>query len=178
MAFTLKTKTPPIMKRTMLLLALAMFTTQLFAQDDEDNKAFKFGLGGTLSVPLGNLKESTTYGVGFEALGVYSLSTNIALFAQAGVNVFKGKSTYGDAGSILNIPLLGGVRFKSDGFFVGAGVGYGKFNVSGGEALSGIMYSPQIGYDLGNYQLLLHYSSTAVTGGNLSYVGLKFFRTF
>ena len=166
------------MKRTILLLALAMFTTQLFAQEDEDAKTFKFGLGGTLSVPLGDLKQSATYGVGFEALGVYSLSTNIAAFAQVGINVFKGKSDYGDAGSILHIPLLAGLRFKSDGFFVGAGVGYGSFKASGGSSLSGVMYSPQIGYDFGNYQVLLHYSSTAVTGGNFSYAGLKFFRTF
>lgn len=167
------------MKRTILLLALAMFTTQLFAQDDENDKAFKFGVGGTLSVPLGDLKQSATYGVGVEALGVYNLGTNIAAFAQLGLNVFKGKATYsGDAPSILNIPLLAGVRFKSDGFFIGAGVGYGRFNASGGVAQSGLMYSPQIGYDLGSYQILLHYSSTAVTGGNLSYAGLKFFRTF
>lgn len=166
------------MKRSILLLALAMFTTQLFAQDNEDEKVFKFGLGGTLSLPLGDLKQSATYGVGFEALGVYSLSTNLAAFAQVGINVFKGKAIYGDAGSILNIPLLAGIRFKSDGFFAGAGVGYGRFNTSSGQPLSGLMYSPQIGYDLGNYQILLHYSSTAVTGGNLSYAGLKFFRTF
>ncbi len=166
------------MKKTILLLALAMFTAQLFAQDDKDDKAFKFGLGGTLSVPLGDFKQSATYGVGFEAMGVYSLSTNIAAFAQVGVNVFKGKSGYGDAGSILHIPLLAGLRFKSDGFFVGGGVGYGSFKGSGGSTISGVMYSPQIGYDLGSYQILLHYSSTAVTGGNFSYLGLKFFRTF
>ena len=166
------------MKRSILLLALAMFTTQLFAQDNEDEKVFKFGLGGTLSLPLGDLKQSATYGVGFEALGVYSLSTNLAAFAQVGINVFKGKAIYGDAGSILNIPLLAGIRFKSDGFFAGAGIGYGRFNTSSGQPLSGLMYSPQIGYDLGNYQILLHYSSTVVTGGELSYLGLKFFRTF
>ena len=80
------------MKKTILLLAIAMFTTQLFAQYDEDEKPFKFGLGGTLSLPLGDLKQSATYGVGFEALGVYNLSTNIAAFAQLGINVFKGKS--------------------------------------------------------------------------------------
>ena len=166
------------MKRTILLLALAMLATQLFAQYNEDEKVFKFGLGGTISLPMGDLKQSATYGVGFEAQGVYSLSTNLAAFAQVGINVFKGKSNYGDAGNILNLPLLAGIRFKSEGFFAGAGVGYGKFSSPVGQPLSGLMYSPQIGYDLGNYQILLHYSSTAVTGGNLSYAGLKFFRTF
>lgn len=164
------------MKKSILIFALVLFTTQIFAQDDENEKAFKFGLGGTISLPLGDLKQSAIYGLGFEALGVYNLSTNIAAFAQLGINVFKSQPIYGDAGGILNTPLLAGVRFKSDGFFVGAGVGYGRF-VSSGNSLSGLMYSPQIGYDMGSYQLLLHYSSTVVTGGNLSYAGLKFFRT-
>ena len=166
------------MKRTILLLALAMFTTHLFAQYNEDDKDFKFGLGGTVSLPMGDLKKSAVYGVGFEALAVYSLSTNLAAFAQVGLNVFQGKSNYGTAVNILNLPALVGIRLKSDGFFVGAGVGYGKFSSQVGPAPSGLMYSPQIGYDLGNLQILLHYSSTVVTGGELSYLGLKFFRTF
>lgn len=165
------------MRKTILLLALAMLTTQLFAQDDEEDKVFKFGFGSTTSFPLGDLKQSATYGIGLEVLGVYNLSTNIAVFAQVGINVFKGKSIYGDDGSILNIPVLAGIRFKTDGFFVGAGVGYGRFNFSGRQSFSGLMYSPQIGYDFGRYQVMLHYSSTAVSGGNLSYLGLKFFRT-
>jgi len=36
------------MRKTILLFALAMFTTQLFAQYDEDDKDFKFGIGGTI----------------------------------------------------------------------------------------------------------------------------------
>ena len=81
---------------------------------------------------------------------MYNLSTNIAAFAQLGINVFKGKSNYGDAGNILNLPLLAGIRFKSDGFFVGAGVGYGKFSSQVGLPPSGLMYSPQIGYVAAN----------------------------
>lgn len=165
------------MKTTILFLTLAVFCQVAFAQDDED-KVFKFGVGGTISVPLGDLKESTTYGVGFEVTGVYSITENIAAFAQTGINVFKGQSNYGyDDASLLNIPFLAGARFKTGGFFIGAGAGYGRFT-SDGTTLSGFMYSPQVGYDLGKMQVLLHYSATSVTGGTLSYVGLKAFRTF
>lgn len=165
------------MKTTILFFALAIFSIHAIAQDDEDDKTFKFGLGGTLSIPLGDLKLSTTYGVGFEATGVYSFSEDIAGFAQAGVNVFKGKSDFGSDASLLNIPVLVGARYKVNGFFIGAGVGYGRFS-SSTTSLGGFSYSPQIGYDLGKLQILLHYTSTTVTGGSLSYVGLKAFRTF
>ena len=113
-----------------------------------------------------------------EAIGVYNLSESFAAFVEAGIHVFKGKAVYGgDAGSILHIPVIAGARFKVNGFFVGAGAGFGSWS-SSGTALSGFLYSPQIGYDLGNMQLLIHYTSGSVTGGTFSYAGLKFFRTF
>lgn len=165
------------MKKTILFLTLAVCSFHVFAQDDED-KTFKFGLGGAISLPLSDLKKSATYGVGFEATAVYSLTENIAAFAQVGVHVFKGKSDYsGDASSILHIPVIVGARYKVNGFFVGAGGGFGSWT-SSGNSFSGFLYSPQVGYDLGNMQFLLHYTGNSVTGGTFSYAGLKFFRTF
>ena len=111
-------------------------------------------------------------------MGVYNLSESIAAFAQAGVNIFKCQSVYGgDDASLLNLPIMAGARFKAGGFFVGAGVGYSRWT-SSGSSTGGFLYSPQIGYDLGNIQVLLHYTSTSVTGGSLSYFGLKALRTF
>ena len=165
------------MKKTFLFLALAVCSFHVFAQEDDD-KIFKFGLGGAISLPLNDLKVSTSYGVGFEAIGVYNLSESIAAFAEAGIHVFKGQAVYGgDAGSILHIPVMAGARFKVNGFFIGAGAGFGSWS-SSGTTLSGFLYSPQIGYDLGKMQVLIHYTSGSVTGGTFSYVGLKFFRTF
>lgn len=166
------------MKKTIFFLALAVCSFHVFAQNDDDDKTFKFGLGGAISIPLSNLKESATYGVGFEAIGVYNLSESFAAFVEAGIHVFKGKAVYGgDAASILHIPVIAGARFKVNRFFVGAGAGFGSWS-SSSKALSGFLYSPQIGYDLGNMQLLIHYTSSSVTGGTFSYAGLKFFRTF
>jgi len=94
------------------------------------------------------------------------------------LNVFKGESYYGgDDASLLNIPIMAGARFKAGGFFAGAGVGYSRWT-SSGTSTGGFLYSPQIGYDLGNFQVLLHYTGTSVTGGSLSSFGLKAFRTF
>jgi len=166
------------MKKTLLFAALAVCTNLAIAQKDDEDKGFKFGVGGTLSIPTGDLKENFTYGVGFEATGVYSFTDNIAAFAQAGIGVFKSADAFtGDAGNVLHIPLLAGARFKFNGFFVGGGVGYGKWNTAyyGG---GGLLYSPQVGYDFGSIHVLLHYTANKVDGGTLSYFGLKAFRTF
>jgi len=47
------------MKKAALFLAIAFCSFHLFAQDYEDEKTFKFGIGGTISIPVGDLKEST-----------------------------------------------------------------------------------------------------------------------
>ena len=97
---------------------------------------------------------------------------------QTGIHVFQGKSYYGyDDANLLHVPILIGARLKASGFFAGAGVGCGIW-ASGGESLKGFMYSPQIGYDFGKYDVGINYTSTKVTGGTLSYVGLKAFRKF
>ncbi len=76
------------MKKAALFLAIAFCSFHLFAQDYEDEKTFKFGIGGTISIPVGDLKEPTVYGAGFEVLGVYNLTESIAAFAQAGFECF------------------------------------------------------------------------------------------
>ena len=165
------------MKAVLFGLLLLSFGS-VFAQYDEDEKPFHFGVGAALSIPLGDLKESTTYGVGFEIQPSYSLSEKIETFLQTGVHVFKGSSSYdSDDASVLHIPILIGARFKALGFFAGAGVGYGLWT-SGGESLKGFMYSPQIGYDFGKYEVGANFTSTKVTDGTLSYVGIKAYRKF
>jgi hypothetical protein len=166
------------MKKVLFGLLL-LSSVSVFAQrDDEDEKAFHIGFGGNVSLPLGDLKQGTTYGVGFEVQPSLMFNENIEGFAQLGVDVFKAKTEvgYGDDGNnLLHIPLLVGGRFKTNGFFAGAGVGYGLWK-SSGESSNGFMYSPQIGYDAGKIEIAAHYSSTKVTGGSLSYFGIKLFR--
>ena len=172
---TLKIK---IMKKSLLLALLVFVSISIFAQSYDDEKTFKFGLGSALSLPLSDLKESTSYGVGFELQGVYSISENIAAFMQAGVHVFKGSDiSYGDASNLLHVPIMVGARFKAGGFFAGAGVGYGLW-AADGESSNGFLYSPQAGYDFGKIQVLANYTATSVSGGSLAYFGLKVFRTF
>jgi len=165
------------MTKTILLALFVLSSVSLFAQYEDDEKPFHFGIGTALSLPLGDLKEGTSYGIGFEVQPSYAFTENIEAFLQAGAHVFKGNSDYGDDANLLHIPLLVGARFKASGFFAGAGVGYGLWS-SSGESLNGLMYSPQIGYDGGKIEIGANYSSTKVTGGTFSYFGIKLFRKF
>ncbi len=168
-----------MIKKCILFALFVSVSCSVFSQwDVDDDKTFKFGIGTALSLPIGDLKDATKFGVGVELGGFYTISDNLQAFAQAGVHVFKGSDDYyGDASSVLHIPAMVGARFKAGGFFAGAGAGYGFYN-GGGDPLSGFLYSPQIGYEASRLQILAHYTSTSVTGGSLSYFGIKLFRTF
>lgn len=163
--------------KKILLSLFVLSSVTLFAQSDDDEKPFHFGIGSALSLPLSDLKTSTSFGVGVEIQPSYLFAENIEGFMQAGVHVFKGNSDYGGDANLLHIPLLVGARFKTNGFFAGAGIGYGIWT-SDGESLNGFMYSPQVGYDSGKLEIGLNYSSTGVTGGSFSYFGVKIFRKF
>lgn len=165
------------MKKTFFLALFILSTASLFAQYGEDEKAFHFGIGTALSLPLGDLKTSASYGIGFEIEPTYSINENIEAFLQAGVHVFKDKNSYGDADNLLHIPALAGARFKTGGFFAGAGVGYGKWAVAGYSS-SGVLYSPQIGYDAGKIEIGANYTSTSIKGSTFSYFGIKLFKKF
>jgi hypothetical protein len=166
------------MKQIFLLSFLSICAITAFSQDDEYEPAFKFGIGTALSIPVSDLKESSDLGYGFEITGVYNISDNIAAFSQVGLDVFNNSNDYyGNSSGILHVPIMVGPRFRAGGFFAGAGVGYGLWS-SDGSSSNGFLYSPQIGYDLGHYQFMLNYTATSVSGGTLSYFGLKAFRTF
>ena len=165
-------------KKTLMFLFCVCLSLSVFSQWDEDDKPFKFGIGSGISLPIGDLKEASTVGVGVELTANYAVSENFEAFVQTGVHVFRAKDTYyGEQSGVLHLPAMVGARVKASGFFAGAGVGYGYFN-GGGDPLSGFLYSPQIGYAGGRLQIMAHYTSTTVTGGSLSYFGIKVFRTF
>lgn len=161
-----------------LLFALFLLSSvSLFAQYDEDEKPFHFGVGPAFSLPLSELKTGTSYGIGVDVQPSYAFTENLEGFLQAGVHVFKSKTAYDNADNLLHVPVLIGARFKAAGFFAGAGVGYGLWAASG-ESSKGFSYSPQIGYDFGKMEVGANYTSTSLTGGSLSYFGIKLFRKF
>jgi len=165
------------MKKLLFSAFLLMLSFSVFAQYGDDDRAFRFGLGGALSLPVGDLKESAVYSVGFNAQASYSFTESVQGFVQTGINVFKGEADYYGESNILHVPIMAGARLNLSGFLVGAGVGYGLYTADGVSS-NGFMYSPKVGYDFGNYEVQFNYTGTSVSGGTLSYIGLRAFYKF
>ena len=168
----------------LLTLIILHFTNAAFSQIQQDNKQkFKFGFGGALLFPSGDFKNSSGFGMGVEATGVYDFSDKFLGFMQVGSDfltvIDTGKFVGGPAFQLTyHMPFIAGIRFKIGDFFAGGGIGYGLF-ANGDESSGGFSYSPQIGYQLNqHYHFIFHYTSTLVDGNNRPYFGIKAFHTF
>ncbi len=171
------------MKQFFLLSLICIFTNAAFSQVKQDVKQkFGFGFGGSLIFPAGNFRETSGFGMGVEATGIYHLSDKFSGFMQAGSNFI----TVVDTGKVggpafqltYHMPFIAGARCDIGNFFVGAGIGYGLFSDGDGPS-GGFLYSPQIGYQLNqHYHFIFHYTSTSVNHSDRSYFGIKAFHTF
>jgi len=158
------------------IFTLALATVIVFAVNAQDkkksssDKSFTFGVGPSLSINSGG--GQSIFGYGVEVQGTYHASESFAGFAQVGYNNYsKNGASFGF------IPVLVGGRYVSGDFSIGAGVGYGSLS-GGGSSSGGFAYSPQIGYNFGNVQVLAHYTGLSVTGGSTSFFGVKAFYNF
>jgi hypothetical protein len=171
------------MKKVILAICTLAILGSANAQKGE--KKFTFGIGPSLSFPTGDL--STGYGVGYgvELTGIYSVSETFEAFAQTGYSSFTGKTITVSFGSISSsskvdnagfIPALVGARYNNK-FIAGAAVGYGSFS-GGGSSSGGFAYSPQLGYNFGNFELIAHYTGVATEGSASTFFGVKGFYKF
>lgn len=167
------------MKKIILLTALAI-TSFTAATNAQEKGGFNLGVGPVVALPLGTFGDVSGIGFGGEAQAAYGITDNIAGFVQAGYNNFLGKSydfggisIKGDATGV--IPMLAGARFHTNGFMIGAGIGYSKFTATGGGG--GFTYSPQIGYSFNRFDFIAHYTGIS-NNGTASFVGLKVFINF
>ncbi len=164
------------------IFTLALATVIVFAVNAQDkkksssDKSFTFGVGPSLSFPIGDMGLFYSFGYGAEAQATYHASESFNAFAQVGYNNFSVKSSVG-SGSTGFIPFLVGGRYVSNGFTAGAGIGYGSFS-GGGASSGGFAYSPQIGYSFNNVQVLAHYTGVSASGGSNSFIGVKAFYNF
>lgn len=169
------------MKKIVLLAALAIASFAANAQ--QESKKFTLALGPTLSLPLGDLKEVSSLGIGAEVEGSLAISESFQGFLQAGYASFSGKSYdfgFGLSGKYPTtsvVPVLVGGRYVYNGLSFGAGLGYASYSIAGNSE-GGFTYSPQIGYDFGKIKGIVNYTSTSLDGGSASFLGLKVFYKF
>lgn len=139
-----------------------------------NSQTFRLGAGPVLSVPTGNLQKINSIGIGAELTGILEFSESFQAFGQVGYQNFLpktmsylGTSVKGESTS--HVPFLFGGRYVSNGFLIGAGLGYGTY----GKGSSGFTFSPQIGYSLDRIDIIGNYTSSSVGGASLAYFGVK-----
>jgi len=165
------------MKKIILLTAIAL-TSFAAATNAQEKGGFKLGVGPVASLPLGDLGDFTSFGIGGEAQASYGITDNIAGFVQAGYSAFLGK----DSGPTWGVMqgLVGARYHMGNGFMAGAGVGYGRLSVKDGGSSGSFAFSPQVGYSFANGRLdvLAHYTGITTSGSMTSFAGLKVFFNF
>lgn len=137
-------------------------------------QTFRLAAGPVLSVPTGNLQKINSLGIGAELTGILEFSESFQAFGQVGYQNFLpktmtvfGTSVKGESTS--HVPFIFGGRYVTNGFLIGAGLGYATY----GKGSSGFTFSPQVGYSLEKIDIISNYTSSSVGGLSLGYFGVK-----
>jgi len=163
------------MKRILLSIVVMITMISANAQSDSNEKDFKFGIGGTLGLPTGDLAIFSNFVYGGDIKGEYTVAPNIAANLSIGYIRFNGKSGYTISDGLIPI-LVGGKYHFSEKVYGQAQLGLSISTASGGG--SAFTYVPSVGFDIDeNFNIELKYQA-ASKNGTLSFVGLRIGRTF
>ena len=169
-----------ILLSIVLLSAIALFTTNTAVAQSKNGSSpddgFHFNVGGNIALPLGNFSNAYSIGFGGFVGATKAITDEFVGFGQIGYDVFSGKTIDGFSipnGHVLSIQA-GAKYLISDGFAIGAGIGYGSYGITvdGVSASTGGFYfAPVASYDLtANLSIIASYNSLSVSnGGSLSF---------
>ena len=158
------------MRKSFYVMLCLVFSVCCFAQENAEKK-FKFGLGPGYSIPVSRLKQDYNGNLGINLIGLYNVTENVSFFADASGNLFRTKS---GQDLDLNFPFIAGARFKYANFFAGLGLGYSIWIVN----TDGFTYDVHLGYSLGSFNIVTHYTSSKDQTSSLAYFGLKLYYIF
>ena len=160
------------MKKVLLTIVIAAASFAGNAQDKKgSDKTFKFSVGGTIGLPLGDWKDVASLAFGGDVQGEYVASEQLGVTLSAGYVKFAGKNGYTITGAL--IPVLAGARiYFAEKFFASAQLGMSFSTESGGG--SAFTYAPGFGYRASeNFDLLLKYQAATKSGATTSFLGLR-----
>lgn len=153
------------MKKSFLLIGICIISVI------SANAQFKFGIGPTIGLPIGDAGDISSLTIGVELQGELKFSDKASGVATTGYTHFIGKDFGGFKLSYGAIPILvGGRVYPSENFFIGAQIGYGFF--TGDASSGGFAYRPQVGYNTSNVQLGLSYNGIS-NDGTISWLALS-----
>ena len=156
------------------LLLSAAFIVAAFTVTNaqSEQSGFRFGVGASLGVPIGDFGNAFSFGIGGEAQGEYLFTEKVSAVLNSGYTSFIGKTVSGFKQPAVGvIPILAGVRiYPSEQFFIGARAGLGIFTGSG-SSTSVFQYRPEIGYS-GPVQIALSFNGLTKNGASNNFIGL------
>jgi len=160
------------MKKTLLIAVLAVFGLGVSNAQEAGIK-----IGVTAALPVGELDEWYTFGVGLDVSYLWEVGDGFLLGATTGYNhYFKEELDFGfgtvtEAVDFQFIPLAASARYYiSDGFFAGTDLGY-ALGIGDGAG-SGFYYRPKVGYSLNSLGFHLSYGGVSIDGGSFSFLGV------
>ena len=169
------------MKKITLTVLAVFALTFANAQDkkdssgSDDSAGFKLGLN--LGLPLGDIKDAYSLGLGLDLAYMWPIADGFQLGVTTGYAHYLGKTEdfggisvkYDDAGFV---PLAASAQLSlGENFFLGADLGY-AIGVSPSGNDGGLLYQPKVGYQMGNVGIYAGYKGISVTGGTFSSLNL------
>ncbi|GAA4331265.1 outer membrane beta-barrel protein [Flaviaesturariibacter amylovorans] len=157
------------MKKVVLSFAIAAIALGANAQKGE---GFQFSAGIKPSLPLGDLSEAYSFGIGAEVGGEYHFAEKVSGIATISYNQFLGSEDKNGGLKTSMLPILAGVRFyPSQNVFIGAKVGVNMLRVSMdgfSASTSGLGYEPHVGYNAEKFQISAGYLGLSKDGASMS----------
>lgn len=162
-----------------IIFAFAISLFAGFGVHAQSNAGFaenvRFGANLEAAMPIGNMGNVYSFGIGGNVTGQYSLQDDIALTASLGYLSFSGKSL--GSGS-FKIPSFGVVPFRVGGkyyftggpFFTQAQLGMAFSTGKGGGSL--FIYAPGVGVQFQQFEAALKYEAWT-KNGTMSFMGVR-----
>lgn len=157
-------------------------TTKTSSATTSDDQ-LSFGVSIEPALPLGDFKQVSSFGVGFNGLVRYKLSDKVSLKGSIGYMTFISKTvdyTEDDGnGNLTTIhikpPAVHGIPFRAglsydltENLFIQGSIGVSFVNNNVGAAF---LFTPGVGYRSGNIEAMLKYESWS-KNGSINFLGL------
>lgn len=153
-----------------LFIAAALYSTASAQSSSsvESDSDFKFGIGGTIGLPMGDIKNGTNLVLSGDVQGKYEINEKVSAVLNVAYLKFVAKSGY-SSGYI--IPIMAGSKVKFGGdFYLNPMVGVSIISNGGGSAFT---YGLCLGYNVTEtFDVSVKYQSFS-KGGDVSFAGLR-----
>jgi hypothetical protein len=139
----------------------------------QDKTGFHIAAGPRVALPVSDLGDLTTFGIGGEVQLEYRFIQKLSAIVSSGYTSFIGEEFAGyKFQNVSYIPVLGGFRYYPlYHAFIGAKAGYGVLS-SGGTSAGAFNFEPHVGYNSKYIQAYISYNSLSAKGIDDSHVGL------